>query len=524
MRRLGPILLCSIMTGAVMMTLPARAEPFRCGRTGGAMTFALESNVNGLDMHATSANSTRDIATSFHETLITRDETMKPLLLLAQSVTADTANQVFTFTLRDGVPFHNGKIMTSADVLASFERYKRVGLDRSVLDPVTSMTAPDAGTFVLSLSAPFPTFLESLSSITVPIVIVPAENANAPARELPPIGTGPWRVEEFVANSFVRLRRFDGYKADTRYDDRTGYGGYKVACLDQITFRMVTEPGARVAGLQTGELHGVQDVPATAQKRLTADKAVRLERIENYWLNIAYPNWSFPPTNNPLFRQAVLAAMDFDEIMEAASDGLYRLSPSLQYPGTTYYSEAGKEAVNQRNPDKARRLLKESGYAGQKVVLMTNKDYPVRYNTAVVMAEQKKAVGINAELLVLDWPTSLQKSLKATPDWHFFFSGWITYTAQGGAQTLRPMAEPSAIHMPLDGKVDPAWMADFRETAYGATEDARKAAFARAQKTALETMMVIPFGVMPKVQGIRANVEHYKPFYNPRLYNVWLRE
>jgi len=502
----------------------ARAEPFRCGRVGGDLTFGLEANIAGLDQHTTSATSTRDAGTNFYEALVTRDEDMKPLLLLAQSVEVSSDNLTWTFRLRPGVRFHNGKTMTSADVMASFARYQRVGLDRSVLEPVAHWDAPDAMGFAITLKAPFPIFLESVSSVTVPIAIIPAENAGAPAQQLPPVGTGPYQVEEFVGNSYLKLKRFEDYAPDTRYDDRTGFGGYKVACLDHVTLRMVTEPGARVAGLQTGELQAVQDVPPTAQARLRGDPGIRLVTIPFYWLNIAFPNWSAPPTDNLAFRQAVQAALDFDEIMDAASDGAFSPAKSLQIPGSSYYSEAGAGLLNQHDPAKAKRLLAEAGYHGEKVVLMTNKDYPTRYNTAVVMAEQMKAVGINAELMVLDWPTALQKSLKGTPDWNFFFTGWMTYVAQGGQQTLRTMAEPSAVYVPPGGKVDEDYMRDFRETAFGATPADRQTAFARAQQRALETVMVLPFGVMPKTQGIRSNVEHYKPFWNPRLYNVWLRE
>ncbi len=493
----------------------ARTDTFTCGRTGGELTFGLEANIAGLDQHTSSATSTRDGAANIFEALVTRDEHMKPILGLAQSVAVSPDNRVFTFRLRPGVHFHNGKLMTAADVLASFERYKRVGLDRSVLAPVASWDTPDPMTFAITLKQPYPTFLESVSSVTVPIVIVPAENADAPPQQLKPVGTGPYMVDEFVPGSFLRLKRFDGYAADTRYPDRSGYGGYKVACLDRVTFRMVTEPEARVAGLQTGELQAVQDVPPTAQARLAKDPAIRLMKIPFYWLNIGYPNWSAPPTDNVKFRQAVLAALDFNEIMEAASDGDYTVAKSLQIPGTTYYSEAGAALLNQHDPARAKRLLAEAGYHGQKVVLLTNKDYPTRYNTALVMAEQMKAAGINAQLLVLDWPTALQKSQKGTPDWNFFFSGWMTYIAQGGQQTLRTMAEPSAIFTPPGGKVDPQFMRDYEQTAYGATEADRKAAFARAQQRALETVMVIPFGAMPKTQGVRANVEHYQPFWNP---------
>lgn len=502
----------------------AHAEKFQCGRTGGEITFGLEANVAGLDMQANSAASVRDVAMNTYETLVTRDETMHPLLQLAQAIDTSEDGKRLAFKLRDGVHFHNGKLMTSADVRASYERYARVGVDRSILAPVDHYETPDPSTFVIVLKEPRPTFVEAMSSITVPIIIIPEENKDAPPQQLPSMGTGPFQLDQFVADGYVRLKRFEGYKPDARYDDLTGFGGYKIACLDKVTFRMVPESGARVAGLETGELQGVQDVPTIAQKRIAAKKDIQLLKLQNFWLNVMYGNWSAPPTNNLKFRQAVMAALDFDEIMDAASDGDYKPNPSFQYPGTSYYTEVGKELLNQHDAAKAKKLLTESGYKGEKVVLLTNKDYPSLYNTGLVVAQQLKAIGINAELMVLDWPTALQKSMKGTPDWNYFFTGWITYVAVGGMQTLRPMAEPSPVYTPPGGKTDPAFMQAFEQVQNGATLEIRQAAFAQAQKIALDDAMVIPMGVMPKVQAVRSNVQHYVPFYNPRMYNVWLKE
>jgi peptide/nickel transport system substrate-binding protein len=501
----------------------ARAERFKCGHTGGDFTYGLEANVAGLDMQANAAASVRDIAMNTYETLVTRDENMRPLLQLADKVEVSPDSKVFTFRLRQGVHFHNGKPFTSADARASFERYGRVGIDRSILAPVDHYDTPDPSTFVIAMKDPRPAFIEAMSSITVPIIIIPEENKDAPPQQLPSVGTGPWQLDQFVADSYVRLKPFPGYSPDTRYDDLSGFGGYKQVCLNSVTFRMVPEPGARVAGLETGELQGVQDVPTIAQKRIASNKDVKLLKLENFWLNVTYGNWSAPPTNNLKFRQAVLAALDFDEVMEAASDGDFKHNYSFQYPGTSYYTEIGRQLLDQHDPARAKQLLQEAGYRGEKVVLLTNKDYPSLYNSGLVVSQQLKAAGINAELLVLDWPSALQKAMKGTPDWNFFFTGWITYVAVGGVQTLRPMAEPNPVYTPPDGKTDPAFMQAFEEVANGATLEARKAAFERAQKIALDDVMVIPMGVMPKVQAVRANVEHYVPFYNPRMYNVWLK-
>ncbi len=123
------------------------------------MTYGLEANIAGLDQHTTSATSTRDAGTNIYEALVTRDDDMKPLPMLASRIEVSPDNRVYTFPLRQGVRFHNGKPMTSADVAASFNRYLRVGLDRSVLDGVAHWDMPDAMTFAITLKEPLPTFL-----------------------------------------------------------------------------------------------------------------------------------------------------------------------------------------------------------------------------------------------------------------------------------------------------------------------------------------------------------------------------
>ncbi|MFN8925390.1 MAG: ABC transporter substrate-binding protein, partial [Rhodospirillales bacterium] len=193
----------------------------------------------------------------------------------------------------------------------------------------------------------------------------------------------------------------------------------------------------------------------------------------------------------------------------------------FQFPGMNYYSEAGKQFLNQKNPAKARQLLQEAGYKGEKVVLMTNREFPYMYNTSLVMAEQLKAAGINAELLVLDWPAALQKSINDTQGWNFFYTGWITVIALGGPQTMRQMAPPNAVYKPATP--DAEFVTHFQALSSGRTLDERKAAFARAQERALDQVMAIPFGAMPKVQAVRANVENFKSYYIPRMSGVWIR-
>ena len=500
----------------------ALAQAFSCPQSGGDLTFALEARVPSLDQHTGNSGATRNIAINIFESLITRDDKLNPTLELAESMAESPDKMSYTFKLRQGVRFHNGKAMTSADVAASFARYRRVGVDRSILDPVDGWTTPDANTFVIRLKKPLPTFIEQLSSFTVPIVIIPAENAEAPAQQLPSVGTGPFQLEEFRADSFVKLKRFAGYKPDTRQTELNGFAGYKQACVDTVTFRMMTEAAARTAALEVGEIQGVEDVPVASQKRLAANKDLTIARNDRFLINVAYPNFSNPPTDNLKVRQAILAAMDFDEIMEAASEGVYKLNPGFQYPGQLYFTDAGKQFLNQKNKDKAKRLLVEGGYKGEKVTLLTNREFPLMYNTSLVMEQQLKAVGINAELLVLDWPAALAMSQKETKGWNFFFTFWSTVVAIGGPQTMRQLAPPVSVQK-WPGEADPEFMAAVRQLGEAPTIEERKAGFAKAQERALDLVMAIPFGVMPKTQAVRANVQNFKSYYVTRMSNVWIK-
>ncbi|MGH7211586.1 MAG: ABC transporter substrate-binding protein, partial [Acetobacteraceae bacterium] len=323
--------------------LPAlAATPFKCPHVGGHFVFGQEANVNSLDPETSGTISTRNIAMNIFETLMTRDEHNNPILDLADSYTEGPDHLTYTFKLRPDVTFQNGKKMTSADVMASFNRYNKVGLLRSTLDNVAGWEAPDASTFVIHMKRPQPTFILQLSSFNVPIVIIPSEEEHDPPQQLKVIGTGPWQLVKSTPGSAVELKRNPHYTPNPHFTQRTGFGGYKQACFDTVTFRIVTEPGARVAGLRTGELQGVEDVPAKSIPDLKKNKSITLLPLPNWWIQIALPNTSVPPTDNLDFRKAVQAALNMDDIMDAASDGNYRLNVGFQYPTQSDYTDAGK--------------------------------------------------------------------------------------------------------------------------------------------------------------------------------------
>ncbi len=510
-----------LVAGLTLVALPAIAAPFSCPRKGGEFVFGQEANVNSLDMMTSSSISTRNAALNIFETLLTRDENNNVITDFADSVTESADHLSYTFKLRQGAKFHNGKPATSADVVASYDRYNRVGLNRGIFSKVDRWEAPDPATFVIRLKEIQPIFLELLSSFLAPPVIVPAEFKDDAPQQLHAIGTGPWQLVEIMPGSFVKLKRYDDYKPNLSFEQRTGFGGYKQACFDTVTFRIVPEPGARVAGLRTGELQGVEDIPTKSVADLKTIKEITLVPLQNWWIQMAVPNTSNPPTDNLPFRKAVQAVLDMDEIMDAATDGNYRLNIGLQYPNQPAYTDAGKETYNQHDPVLAKKYLAESGYKGEPVVLLTNKDYASMYNAALVMAEQLKAIGIKAELKVVDWPTSTQMAKTSRDGWNYTYTGWGSETAVGALGIMQDLIPPSMQFMPKDPAGDADINAAYVEMTQKLDPKDRQAAWVRAQRTALERAYVLPFGALTKMQGVRSNVQGFTAFRIPRMSNVW---
>jgi len=503
---------------------PARADRFTCPHVGGDFTFGQEANINSLDQMTSGTISTRNVAMNVFEALMTRDENDHPILDLAASMTESPDHLTYTFKLRQGVHFQNGKPMTSADVVASFDRYARVGLERGMLANVERWDAPDGDTFVIHMRQIQPTFLRQLSAFSVPIVIIPAEDKDDPPQQLRPIGTGPYQVVASVPGRFVKLRRFDGYTPNTAFDQRTGFGGYKQACFDSVTFRIVTEPAARVAGLRSGALQGVEDIPLQAVPELRQDANVIILPLPNWWIQLAYPNVSAPPTDNLLFRKAVQAALDMNAIMQAAAGGDYRLNIGFQYPDQGDYTDAGKATYNLHDPALARKYLAQSGYKGEPVVLLTGKDYQPMYNAALVVQQELRAIGIDAQLKVTDWPTSVQLSQHSGSGWNFFFTAWGTQPALGSLAVMQAFAPPNAVYRPVEGADDPEVVRLWNDMNRLPTPDGRQQAFAALQNYVLEQVYAIPFGSLTQVQGVRSNVHGFVPFRIPRLVNVWFEK
>jgi peptide/nickel transport system substrate-binding protein len=410
---------------------PATAQGPETPRMGGVLKAAMIGEPPSLDLHWTTAVITQQISWHVFETLYTYDRNFAPIPLLAEGHTVSDGGRRYTITLRRGVRFHNGKEMTAADVVPSLNRWGKIATPGKPLwKNVEAVEAKDPYTVVIHLKEPSGSLLFGLGRANAGAAIYPKEvvEAAGEAQIKDVIGTGPYRFVEHKPDRHIKLARFKDYRA--RAEAPEGYGGKRTAYTDEILFIPVPDVAVRLAGVETGEYHLAQQIKPDQYDRIKGLAAVEARIVKPYGWITAVPNHKEGLMTNKKLRQAFQAALDMEPIMGAAmgNKDFYRLDGAVFFPEQPLlYSTAGLGGYNQKNPDKARRLLKEAGYTGQPVRWITTREYEWMYKSALVSKQQLEEVGFKIDLQVLDWATLVQRRNK--PDLFDVFSTGFTFTA-----------------------------------------------------------------------------------------------
>ena len=485
-------------------------------KRGGNLIAGQSAHPPSLDDHMTNALAAKHATFNIYETLLTRGEDGRVITGLAESYAVSPDGLVYTFKLRPNVKFHNGKTLTSEDVRASLERYKRLAIRRDLLAPASAIEAPDPATVIIRLTKPQPLFAEDLSQQIVPMSIYPAEDGSSEANKNSRIGTGPFRYVEWIADRHIVLERFADYTPDTRATGTDGYGGKKEALVDRVTIRFIPEPSAMMAALETGEIHVAESVPTTSKATLEKNANVALIAVKPAMQHMVYVNPTKPPFDKLEVRRAVQIALDIPEIMTIAHEDNYTLNPGLMWPGRPNYSDAGKEFYNAKDTARAKKLLADAGYKGEEVIMTTSSDFKWMVDGATVMAEQLRAIGMNVRMVVSDWPTHT-KIRNDRNGYHFshsakFFNQWI----DSPATYLQEWAGDKPAHF----TPDPALTALVGQMRSLPTFPERKAAFDKAQRHFFEQVIALTLGDRGQLQATRKNVKGFKPSVTMRFWNV----
>lgn len=382
----------SAMAGGAMvlgklMPAPAQAEPV----SGGTLIWGHSETVQNLDMHQTGTASTSRVLQNVHASIVTVDENLNVIPNLAESFEVADDGLTYTFRLREGVKFHNGATMTSADVKYSFERCKDPAtgaVNFEVFNNVASIETPDDLTVVIRMSSVNAPFLSRLAENGAGVVM-PVD--SGPQQGTTPIGAGPFKFVSYTPGVVVELERFDDY-----------YGG--PAYLEKITIREISENTTRLTGLQTGELHMINDIPADRVSQIEA--APNLQVVKWFPLNWDFVNLNqarFEPFKDQRVRLAFDLAIDKEALLEGALWGQGAPTASPSYPT----SAAFNAALQSRAQDlaQARALLDEAGYpAGAlKVVFKATTNYPYHIESAQIIAEWLREIGVEMTIEQLTW-------------------------------------------------------------------------------------------------------------------------
>lgn len=350
------------------------------------LAMALEPSP-GLDPTGGAASSIGEVTLyNIFETLtkVNPDGSVTPLLAESWEVSPDLTT--YTFRLRKGVKFHNGEPFNAQAVKFSFERAgseKSTNKDKRTYANL-SVQAVDEHTVVLLTKEIDPDFPFMMGQATAIIVEPKSAETNATR----PVGTGPYRLENWVKGSSITLTKWDGYR---------NAGAIK---LRRATFRFIADPAAQVAALMAGDVDAFQRVTPRSVAQFKGNNRFQVIVSGSRAKTILALNNKKKPLDDVRVRRAISAAIDRKAVIQGAGDG-YGAPIGSHYPPSApgYVDMTG---VNPYNPDKARALLKEAGVSNLELTI-TLPPPPYARQGGEVIASQLAKVGINAKLQNVEW-------------------------------------------------------------------------------------------------------------------------
>lgn len=340
---------------------------------------------------------------------------------LAKSVAVSDDGITYQFELHSDLKFHNGSPVTSTEVRWSLERiikpefrHRCAGLFNGATPlsaSISEISTPTPSSIVVRLERPAPLFLTLMANVQCTAGIIHPDSYDEDGNWISPIGTGPYKLNRWQRGSFILLERNDDYIP--RGEKRDGYTGAKIALSKYLRFVVVADPGVAVEAVRNGEIDLLPIMPpALVDWSIENSASVEHQGRSLLSWNVLLMQPDDPVVKNPKVRAAIASAIDIDEVAAFATYGRAMGNFSAMSPETPNYTE-----FHQRKPaydlSRARRLLQESGYSGERIVIQTNRRFSTMYDNAVVIHTMLSEVGFNADIEVLDYATQLSN----------FFSG-----------------------------------------------------------------------------------------------------
>jgi peptide/nickel transport system substrate-binding protein len=471
-------------------------------KAGGTMIAAQEVDPVQLDPNASSNFSALQAYEHIYESLTGYDEKTNIIPALAEKW--ETPNDTtYVFTLRKGVKFHNGQDLTAADVAYSLER----GLDektaspwRSLLTPIKSIEVKDPLTVQVNLSSPYPGLLGALAVLRNS-GIFPKDFDKSNDMKLKAVGTGPFKLSEFVATDHLT------YQKNPDYWDQ---GRPK---LDNLTFKIMLDQNARIAALRSNQIQYAV-VDAQGAEQLKGQQGIQVLSSPSAWLAVHPFNVSRKPFDDKRVRQALRMAVDTKEVIQKAVFGAGVPSGAVANGFGDWGLPESELKYVKPDLEKAKQLLAEAGYPnGFETTITCSPQYPEFVATSLVCQEAWKKIGVNANVQQVEWGTYTKLSAK---------SGGFDYDVGATAYTFRP--DPDGYVYSTyktgaegnNGYSDPK-MDQLLEQARTTTDQAkRKELYIEIQKMIEEDVPVMYWYVKNNIEAVTDKVGGYKQSFTQR--------
>ena len=457
------------------------------------LRFIPQADLRSLDPIWTTAYVTRNFGYLVYDTLFALDKDYKPQPQMVERWTVSDDKLTYSFTLRVGLKWHDGTPVRAADCVASIERWgKRDTLGQKLLESVDKITADNDKSFTLKLKSPFPLLLDGLGKLSsnVPFMMPERLAKTDPYQQLSEaIGSGPFKFvkEEWVPGSKAVFVKNTDYLP--RKEPPNLASGGKIAKVDRVEWLYIPDVATAAAALNAGEADWYEQPPADILPVFAANKDIVVKTVDPLGnMGVLRFNHTLPPFDNPKMREAVLNLVDQKDYMRAvAGDEKYWKVCGAIFicGGTPFETTVGADALLKGpNLDKAKALIKEAGYNGERIVLLSATDQPIVQNQALVTREALGRAGLNIDLQANDWGTLITRRASKEP---IDKGGWnLFHTWTSAPDMLSP-----AVNIPLRGNGDKAWFGWPKDPKLEALIDAWfKAADPAAQKTLAEQIQI----------------------------------
>jgi peptide/nickel transport system substrate-binding protein len=499
-----------MLTAARALAAPA------ISRSASTLRFVPQADLTNFDPIWNTQYMVRNAAMLVWDTLYGVDERLRPQRQMVDRDDVSNDGLTWTFRLRPNLVFHDGAPVLAADVVASINRWAArdvMGLMLKAIEDELSVI--DDRTFRWILKRPFRKMRFALGKIGAPCCfIMPARIAATKPFTLINefVGSGPMKFakDEWIPGARAVFEKFVDYVP--RGERPSWLAGSKRILIDRAEWMVLPDPATAAAALQTGEVdwweNPINDLlpPLKKNQNITVDVADPLGNVGALRINHLHP-----PFNDVRARRAILMAMSQQDYMRAIvgiDDTSWKPMPSVVTPGTPLYTEEGGEILKgPRDIEAAKRLLGESGYAGEQVTCLVPQDVLIAKSQGEVTADLLRRLGMNVDFAAIDWGTlAVRRMQKAPPSQ----GGWSVYPTWHAGAVL---ADPTNIAVRANGdKAFFGWPDNPEvEAAVNAWYEAgdlegEKAAMRRLNKAALQHVVFAPTGFFLQYQAWRKTV------------------